>query len=86
MGGVCRAHGDMRSWYKILVWKPKYKTTLSRYRLKWENNIKIDIREIVLEGVDWIHLAQYSTQWQVPVDMVMKFRVLPQKMRNFETG
>jgi hypothetical protein len=42
--------------------------------LNWENNIKIVIREIVSGGVDWIHLAQYSTQWQVLVNMVMKFR------------
>jgi hypothetical protein len=47
--------------YKILVQKPEGKISLRIHRHRWENNIKIDIREISLEGVDWIHLAQVGT-------------------------
>jgi hypothetical protein len=38
--------------------KPEGKKTLERPRYRWEDNIKMDLREIELEGVDWIHLAQ----------------------------
>jgi hypothetical protein len=41
-----------------------------------ENNIKMDIKEITNEGVDWIHLSQDEDQWWAVVNTVMKFRVL----------
>jgi hypothetical protein len=47
MGGACRAHGEMRSAYKILVGKPEGKRPLGRSRRRWEDNIKIYLREIV---------------------------------------
>jgi len=45
-----------------LVGKPEGKGTLGRPRRKWEYNIKMDLREIVCECVDWMHLAQDSDQ------------------------
>jgi hypothetical protein len=48
----------MRNANKILVGKPEGKRPLGRPRLRWEGNIKMDLREIGLEGVDRIHLAQ----------------------------
>jgi hypothetical protein len=42
--------------YKILVGKPEGKRPLARPRHRWENNIKTDRKEIVLDGVNWIHL------------------------------
>jgi hypothetical protein len=44
--------------YKILVGKPEAVRPLGRLRRRWEDNIKIDGREIELEDVDWIHVAQ----------------------------
>jgi hypothetical protein len=48
----------MRNAYKILVGKPERRKSVGRSRRRGEDNIKMDVREIVLEGVDWIHLAQ----------------------------
>jgi hypothetical protein len=41
-------------------------------RRNWDDNIRMDLKEIVLEFVDWIHLAQDSNRWRVLVNMVMK--------------
>jgi hypothetical protein len=56
MGGNV-AHGEMRNAYKIFVGKPEGKRLLGRPSRRREDNIKMDLREIVLEGVDWIHTA-----------------------------
>jgi hypothetical protein len=45
----------MRNTYKILVGKPEGKKSLERPRRRWENNIKMDLREKVFEVVDcWV--------------------------------
>jgi hypothetical protein len=44
--------------YKILVGKPEGKLPLGRPRCRWEVNIRLDLREIGWEVVDWIQLAQ----------------------------
>jgi hypothetical protein len=49
---------QMKNGYKSLVGEPEGKRPLGRPRHRWEENIKRDHREIGLEGVDWIHLAQ----------------------------
>jgi hypothetical protein len=48
--------------YRILVGKPEGKRPLGRPRRRWVDNIKIDLREIGLGGMDWIDLAQDSDQ------------------------
>jgi hypothetical protein len=48
---------DMKNTYTILVVKPERKRPFGRPRCRWEDNIRMDIREIVWEVVDWIHLA-----------------------------
>jgi hypothetical protein len=47
-----------RRVYKFSVVKPEGKRPLRRPRHRWEDGIKIDLREIGWEGVEWIHLAQ----------------------------
>jgi hypothetical protein len=47
----------MRNIYKILVKKCEGNRPLERPRHRWENKIRLDLREIGWEGVDWIHLA-----------------------------
>jgi hypothetical protein len=46
MGGACRTHSEMRNAYNILIIKPKAKRLLGRPRLRWEDNIRMDLREI----------------------------------------
>jgi hypothetical protein len=48
----------MRNAYKILVGKPEGKRPLGRYRHRWEDDIKMYLREKWLECLDWINLAQ----------------------------
>jgi hypothetical protein len=50
--------GDMRIACSILVRKPEGKRPLGRLRRRWDDNIRMELREIVLEDVEWIHLAQ----------------------------
>jgi hypothetical protein len=47
----------MRNEYKILIGWPEGKRPLRRPRYRWEDNIKMGLREIGCVGVDWIHLA-----------------------------
>jgi hypothetical protein len=55
MGGACRADGEKRGVYRVLVGKPEEKRPLGRPRRRWEDNIKMDIQEVgMLEyGLDW---------------------------------
>jgi hypothetical protein len=57
MGHVARMGGE-RKVYKVLVGKPEGKRPLGRPRRKWEDGIRMDLREIGLGCVDWIRLAQ----------------------------
>jgi hypothetical protein len=50
--------GEVRAAYDILVGKPEGRRPLERPRHRWEDNIKMDLREIRFGDVDWIHLAQ----------------------------
>jgi hypothetical protein len=60
MNRACSKHGEERNVYRILVGKPEEKRPLGRpiYVYRWEENIKMKLREIGLGGMDWIHLAQ----------------------------
>jgi hypothetical protein len=48
----------IRNGYKILVVKPEGKRSLVRPGRRWECNIRINLKEIGWEGVEWTHLAQ----------------------------
>jgi hypothetical protein len=54
--------GVKRNAYRILVGKPERKRPLGRPRRKWEDNIRMDLREIGWGGTDWIDLAQDRDQ------------------------
>jgi hypothetical protein len=66
--------GEVRGAYNILVGRPEGRT-LGRPRRRWEDNIKMDLREIVFGDVDWIHWAQDRDSWQALVNTVMNLRV-----------
>jgi hypothetical protein len=52
-----------RGVYRVLVGMPEGKRPLRRPRRKWEDNIKLDLREIGIDGANWIRLAQERVQW-----------------------
>jgi hypothetical protein len=76
---------EKRNAYRILVRKPEGKKPIGRQRRKWVDNIKMDLREIGWDGMDWIELVQDRDQLRAPVNMVMKLRV-PQNTGNFLSG
>jgi hypothetical protein len=55
----------MRNACKILVGKPEEKRPIERSSRGWEDNIKIDFREVGVESVDWIHLTQDTDRWRL---------------------
>jgi hypothetical protein len=47
---------------RVLVVRPEGKRPLGRPRRRWEDNIKLDLREIGIDGANWIHLAHDRVQ------------------------
>jgi hypothetical protein len=73
-GHVARM-GEKRNAYRILLGKPEGKRPLGRSRRKWVDDIKMDLREIGWDGVDWIDIAQDRDQWRALVNTVLNLRV-----------
>jgi hypothetical protein len=67
--------GQRRNVYRILVRKPEGKRPPGRPRIRWNDGIKMDPREIGW-GMEWIHLAQDRDWWRDVVNAVMNLRVL----------
>jgi hypothetical protein len=76
MGEHVARMGDMRDAYKLLAGHPEGMGTSGKPRRRWEDKIRLDLRETGWEGVDWIHLAEDRDQWRVLVKTVMNLRVL----------
>jgi hypothetical protein len=68
--------------YRILLEKPEGKKPLGRRRRRWVDNIKMDLREIGWDGVDWTDVAQDTDQWRALVNTVMNLRV-PEWLHNW---
>jgi hypothetical protein len=68
--------GEERKVYKVLVGKTEGKRPLRRPRRRWEDGVRMDLREMGLGGVDWIRLAQDRDCCRAVVSAVMNFRVL----------
>ena len=64
-----------RNAYRILMGKLEEKRPLGRPRCRWEDNIKIDLREVDCDAGDWIDLAQDRDQRWTYVLTVMVLRV-----------
>jgi hypothetical protein len=56
-------------------WEARRQEPLGRPRRRWEDNIKMHLREIGIDGANWIQLAQDRVQWQACVNTVMNLRV-----------
>ena len=72
-GHVARM-GEGRGVHRVLVGKPEVKRPLGRPRRRWEDNIKMDLREVGGSG-DWMELAQDRDGWRALVSAVMNLRV-----------
>jgi hypothetical protein len=68
-------YGDGRGVYRVLVGKPEGKRSLGRPRLRWEDNIKMDLQEVECRVMDWIRLAQDRDRWRPLVNAEMNLRV-----------
>jgi hypothetical protein len=75
IGSTCSTNGEKTNAYRILVRKPEGKRPLGRPRRRWVDNIKIDLREIGWDDMDWIDLGQDRAQLRTPANMVMNLRV-----------
>jgi hypothetical protein len=64
--------GEGRGVYRVLVGRPEGKRPLGRPRRRWENNIKMDLGEIGIDGANWIRLAQDRVRWRAFVNTVRK--------------
>ena len=73
--GLVARIGERRGLYSVLVGKTEGKGPLWRRRRKWEDNIKMDVKEVGCGGMDWIELAQDRVRWRALVNAVMKLRV-----------
>jgi hypothetical protein len=52
VGGTCGTHGEGRGVYRVLDERPEGERPLGRPRHRWEDNIKIDLREIRIDGAN----------------------------------
>jgi hypothetical protein len=67
--------GEVRGAYNILVGRPEGRRPLGRPRRKWEDNIKMDLREIGFGDEHCIHWAQDRDRLRALVNTVMNLRV-----------
>jgi hypothetical protein len=67
--------GEGRGVHRVLVGRLEGKRPLGRTRRRWEDNIKLYLMEIGIDGANWIRLAQDGVQWWACVNTVMNLRV-----------
>ena len=73
--GHVECMGEGRGVYRVLVGKPDGRRPLGRPRRRWENNIRMDLREMGCGCVDWMELAQDRDRWRALVSTAMNLRV-----------
>ncbi|KAJ4444087.1 hypothetical protein ANN_05876 [Periplaneta americana] len=67
--------GESRNAYRVLVGRPEGKRPLGRPRRRWEDNIKMDLREVGYDDRDWINPAQDRDKWRAYVRAAMNLRL-----------
>jgi hypothetical protein len=75
MGKACSTHGDNRNAYRVLVGRPEGKRPLGRPRCRWDDHVKMNLREVGWSGMDSIRLAQDRDQWWALVITVVNLWV-----------
>jgi hypothetical protein len=73
-GHVARME-EGRGVYRVLVGRPEVKRLLGRPRRRWEDNIKMELREAGIDEANWIRLAQNRVQWRSFVRSVMNLLI-----------
>jgi hypothetical protein len=72
--GHVACKGEGRGVYRVLVGRPEGKRLLGRPRHRWEDNTNVGLTETVINGVNWIQLAQDRVQWRAFVNTVMNLQ------------
>jgi hypothetical protein len=67
--------GEGRCVYRVLVGRPERERPLGRPRFRWVDNMEMDLREIGIDGANWILLDQDRVQWQAFVNRVRNLQV-----------
>jgi hypothetical protein len=67
--------GEKRNVYRLLVGSPGGKRPLGNPRCRWVDNIKMDLIDIGLSGVDWIDVAQDRDKWRALVNAVTNLQI-----------
>jgi hypothetical protein len=67
--------GEGRGVYRVLVGRPERSRPRGKPGLRWEDNIKLDLRETGIDGTNWIRLPQDRIRWRAFVNTVMNLRV-----------
>jgi hypothetical protein len=75
MGGACSTYGGRERFVQGSGGKPEGKRPLGRPRHRWEDNVKMDLREVGCGREDWIGLAQDRARWWALVSAVRNLRV-----------
>ena len=75
MGEARSAYGEGIGVYRVLVGRPEGKRPLARPRRRWEDNIRMDLRNVGCGCADWMELAQNRDRWRALVSAVMNLRV-----------
>jgi hypothetical protein len=73
--GHVASMGEGRGVYRFFFVRPEGQRPLGRPRRRWEDNIKLDLREIGIDGVNWIQLDQDRVQWWAFVNTLVNLRV-----------
>jgi hypothetical protein len=73
--GLVARMGKESGVYRVLVGSPEGKRPLERTRRRWEDNIKMYLREVGIDRANWIRLAQDRVRWRAFVSTVMNLRV-----------
>ena len=71
--------------YRVLVEKPEGRKPLGRHRLKWEDNIKMNLQEVGCGNMGWIEMAVGRDRWRALETAVMNLRV-PNNAGSFLTS
>jgi hypothetical protein len=76
VGGRCGTQGGMERCLQRFGWEGRREERqLRRPRRRWKDNVKLDLREIRIDGANWIWLDQDRGRWRAFMNTVMKFRV-----------
>jgi len=76
MGGACIACWGEERRIQGFGGEPEGKRPLGRPRHRWEDNIKMYLKEVGSGGVEWIELAQDRDRWWAFVNAVINLRLL----------